>query len=293
MQLSLQKGPYTAVADTRGGELISFRDDAGTEYIWCGDPAYWPGRNPILFPIVGTLKDNRVRIGGQEYEMSRHGFARGSEFTVAERGEDFVVFELRENPDTLARYPFPFLLRVRHQLLDGGFATTFEVTNTGGAPMPFCVGAHTAFNCPLHSGERFEDYRLVFDREEDAGSLTLTAAGTLRPGAVIPILRGTDTIPLSHEPFDKLDTLIFDGLRSKGVRLVHKDSGRGVHMTFEDFPMIAFWTKSNANAPYLCLEPWHGCAAWDDESGEFSHKPHCITLSPGEGKALTYTVKTV
>lgn len=293
MQLFLQKGSYTAAADTRGGELISFRDGGGTEYIWRGDPACWSGRNPVLFPIVGTLKDGRVRINGQEYEMSRHGFARGSEFTVAEQGGDFAVFELRESPDTLARYPFPFLLRVRHQLLEGGFATTFEVVNTGGGPLPFCVGAHTAFNCPLHSGERFEDYRLVFDREEDSGSLALTGAGTLRPGGLVPILRGTDTIPLTHEPFDKLDTLIFDGLRSKGVKLVHKDTGRGVHMAFEDFPMIAFWTPANANAPFLCLEPWHGCAARDDESGEFSDKPYCITLGPGEGKSLTYTVKIV
>lgn len=293
MQLSLQKGTYTAAADTKGGELISFQDAAGTEYIWRGDPAYWSGRNPVLFPIVGSLKDGRVRFNGQEYGMSRHGFARDSEFTVAEQGGDFVVFELRESPDTLARYPFPFLLRVRHQLLEGGFATTFEVVNPGGAPLPFCVGAHTAFNCPLHAGERFEDYRLVFDQEENAGSLALTGAGTLRPGEPVPILCGTDTFPLSHEPFDKLDTLIFDGLRSKGVKLIHKDTGRGVHMAFEDFPMIAFWTKSNAGAPYLCLEPWHGCAARDDESGEFADKPHCIILRPGESKALTYTVRTI
>lgn len=293
MELSLQKGPYTAVLNTKGGELVSFKDADKTEYIWCGDPAYWSGRNPVLFPIVGTLKDGRVRINGQECKMARHGFARGSEFTVAEQGEDYAVFELRESPNTLAQYPFPFLLRVRHQLLEGGFSTTFEVVNTGDSPLPFCAGAHTAFNCPLHEGEHFDDYLLIFDQEEDSDSLALTPAGTLAPGKRVPILQQTDTIPLTHEPFDKLDTLIFDGLRSKGVRLVHKNTGRGVHMAFEDFPMIAFWTMSNANAPYICLEPWHGCAAWDDEGGEFSDKPHCITLRPGESRSLTYTVKTI
>ena len=293
MQLTLQKGSYQAAVDTKGGELVSFRDGAGTEYIWGGDPAYWSGRNPNLFPIVGSLKNGRVRIRGQEYEMARHGFARRSEFSVAEQGEDFVVFELRESPDTLAQFPFPFLLRVRHQLLEGGFATTFEVSNPGDTPLPFCVGAHTAFNCPMHDGERFEDYRLIFDQEEDSDSLALTPEGLLAPGKQVPILHQTDTIPLSHEPFDRLDTLIFDGLRSKGVKLVHKDTGHGVHMAFDDFPMIAFWTAANANAPYLCLEPWHGCAAWDDESGEFTDKPYCVTLQPGESRALTYTVKTV
>ena len=293
MQFTLQKGPYTAVAETKGGELVSFRDAAGTEYIWGGDPAYWSARNPNLFPFGGSFKNGRVRINGREYEMGRHGFARGSEFTAAEQGGDFVVFELRESADTLARYPFPFLLRVRHQLLEDGFATTFEVTNTGDTPLPFCAGAHTAFNCPLYAGERFEDYQLVFDQEEDSDSLALTPEGLLLPGKRVPILHGTDTIPLSHQPFDELDTLMFDGLRSKGVKLIHKGTGHGIHMAFKDFPRIAFWTKANANAPYICLEPWHGCAAWDDESGEFTDKPHCITLQPGESRTLGYSVKTV
>ena len=290
MQLTLHHGSYTATADTRGGELVSFRDGAGTEYIWCGDPKYWSGRNPILFPIVGNLKNGRVRIGGQEYKMARHGFAQKSEFSVAEQGEDFVVLQLRENPDTLAQYPFPFLLQVRHQLLEGGFSTTFEVTNTGDTPLPFCIGAHTAFNCPLHPGEDFRDYRLVFDEAEDADSLAPTAEGLLAPGRVVPLLRGTDTIALEHDLFDRLDTLVFDGLRSKGVRLLHRDTGCGVRMEFVGFPMIAFWTMPHANAPYICLEPWHGCAAWDNESGDFADKSHCITLQPGARREFHYTV---
>lgn len=293
MQFQLQKGPCTAVVDTRGGELVSFRDGGETQYIWGGDPAYWSGRNPVLFPIVGTLKNGRVRIQGREYEMGRHGFARGSEFTLAQQGEDYAVLELRESPDTLERYPFPFLLRVRHQLLEDGFSTTYEVENTGDAPLPFCVGAHTAFRCPMHDGERFEDYQLIFDQAEDSDSIALTGAGLISPHERVPILRGTDTIPLTHEPFDRLDTLIFDGLRSTGVRLVHKDTGHGVRMEYAGFPMVAFWTPANANAPFICLEPWHGCAAWDNESGEFADKPHCVTLRPGDSKALTYTVRTV
>ena len=128
-------------------------------------------------------------------------------------------------------------------------------------------------------------------RSEDSDALPLTPEGLLAPGPGAPLLRGTDTIPLSHEPFDRLDTLIFQGLRSKGVRLVHRDTGRGVRMEFGDFPMIAFWTMAHAQAPYLCLEPWYGCAAWDDESGRFQDKPHCITLQPGEKRVLSFTVK--
>lgn len=286
MQYTLHKGPLTAAVDTQGGELVSFRDGAGTEYIWGGDPAYWAGRNPILFPIVGSLKNGRVDIGGQSYEMGRHGFARGSQFTLAEQGEDFAVLELRDSPDTLARYPFPFLLRVRHALLEDGFSTSFEVSNPGGAPLPFCIGAHTAIRCPLLGGERFEDYELVFDQPEDADTLLLTPQGLLRGGGREPMLRG-GKVTLDYETFRRLDTLIFQGLRSQRVSLLHKETGRGVSLDFRGFPMIAFWTKPGA--PFLCMEPWHGCAAYTGETGRFQDKPHALTLAPGEWKELTYT----
>ena len=290
MRIELKRGAHTAAVETKGGELVSFRDEQGVEYIWGGDPKSWQGRNPNLFPIVGNLKDGRVSIGGRSYEMARHGFARQSEFTVAEQGEDHVVLELRHSPETLERYPYPFVLRVRHQLTGTGFSTQFEVQAPGEEELLFCVGAHTGINCPLREGERFEDYRLVFDQVEDIQPMIPTAQGLL-DGERGPGLDHTDTLPLDHAVFDRVDTLIFEGLRSKGVTLRHNDGGRGVHMEFEEFPRIAFWTMPNAGAPYLCLEPWHGCAAWEDESGDFADKPHVIRLAPGEVKKLSYTVE--
>lgn len=293
MELTLRRNGLTARADTMGGELVSLRDRQGTEYIWGGDPAYWSGRNPVLFPIVGSLKDGRVDIGGRTFEMARHGFARQSEFTVAGRGEDFVEFELRESEETLRQYPFPFSLRVRHELLENGFSTRFTAANTGGAPMPFCIGAHTAFRCPLEEGERFEDYRLVFDESEDAAFAHPGPGGCLLHGENGPALDHTDTIALDHAVFDRVDTLIYEGLRSKTVRLCHRETGRGVRVDFSQFSMVAFWTMPGKAAPYICIEPWQGCAAFDNESGRFEDKPHCVTLAPGEEKALTYTVSLV
>lgn len=290
MQAQLQHGQVRAVVDTKGGELISLKDANGTEYIWSGDPAYWSGRNPILFPIVGKLAGGTARTKKGSCTMPQHGFGRRSEFSVAESGEDYIVFSLHENDETLAQYPYPFLLLVRHQLTDQGFFTEFEVKNTGTEPLPFCIGAHTAFRCPLHDGETFEDYRLVFDHAETASSLLLTPAGAFDHAHTLPVLSQADTIPLDHKVFDARDTLAFDGLRSKGVRLVHKSSGHGVHMEFADFPMIAFWTMPNVSAPYICLEPWHGCAAFDNDSGIFEEKPYCMILASGESKKLRYTV---
>lgn len=290
MRIELKRGAHSAVVDTMGGELVSFKDGQGTEYIWGGDAKSWPGQNPNLFPVVGNLMDGKVRVDGKAYGMARHGFARGSEFAVAEQGADYAVMELRQSPETLERYPFEFVFRVRHQLTAGGFCTQFEVRNPGKKDLLFCVGAHTGINCPLRAGERFEDYRLVFDEVEDAQCILPSAQGYLSAGRE-HILDRTDTIALDHAVFDRIDTIILEGLRSKGVTLRHKDGGRGVHMDFGEFPMVAFWTMPHANAPYLCLEPWHGCAALEGESGELADKPHIIRLAPGGEKKLGYAIE--
>ena len=289
MEIELRKGALRALVETIGGELVSLRDGEDREYIWGGDPAFWTGRNPVLFPVVGSLKDGKTAFGGKTYEMGRHGFARRSEFSMAERGVDFVVFRLRESADTLAQYPFPFSLKVRHRLLDDGFETAFTVENTGSGPMPFCVGAHTAFRCPLTAEERFEDYRIVFGQPEALDSHLLNPAGILQREKTTRFMDGGDSFALDYEVFRQVDTMIFDGLRSKTVRLVGGKSGRGVEMAFDGFPMLAFWTKPGAE--FICLEPWQGCAAFDDESGEFTDKPYCVTLDPEEKKTLAYQVR--
>ena len=284
MTFELKKGNLRATARTLGGELVSLKDEKGREYIWEGDPAFWAGQNPVLFPIVGSLKDGKVDIGGKIYEMGRHGFARGAEFTPAEQGEDFVTLELRENEETLKCYPFPFSLKVTHRLLEDGFSTTFAVTNTGSVPMPFCAGGHTAVRIP--EGERFEDFDLVFDMPEQADSHLLNAQGIIRHDGRKPMLDGS-RIALNYDDFAQMDTIIFSMLRSGNVSLVHRETGRGVRLDFHQFPMVAFWTKPGA--PFLCLEPWQGCAAWDNESGKFEDKPFCAVLQPGSEKNLTYS----
>ncbi len=286
MNISLSGGGLRAAVRTLGGELISLRDRNETEYIWQGDPAFWSGQNPILFPIVGSLSGGKVDVDGKPFEMARHGFARRSEFTLVDQGADYAVLELRETPETLAQFPFPFILQVRHRLLENGFSTAFSVENPGSSPLPFCIGAHTAIRCPLLDGERFEDYELAFSCPEDGGTLLLTPQGLLQDKEPEPMLRG-GKVPLDYAAFQRLDTLIFQGLRSRSVSLRHKASGRSVSLDFRDFPMVAFWTKPGA--PFLCMEPWHGCAAYENEPGPFRDKPHVIVLAPGERRELAYT----
>ena len=290
MQFELSYNGLRAQVESLGGELVSLTDPSGTEYIWCGNSAYWSGRNPVLFPIVGRLRNGVTTFDGIPYEMAQHGFARRQEFAVIDRADDHVVFELRENEESLSRYPFPFSLQVRHQLDEKGFTTEFRVKNTGRAPMPFCIGAHTAFRCPLQEGEQFEDYQIVFDHPETASMILLNEEALISHTLREPLLANQDRFTLDYSVFDRLDTIILEGLRSTGVALLHKDTGRGVHMSYDGFPMIAFWTPGHKKAPFICLEPWHGCAAVDSESGDFLEKRHCITLQPGESKVLRYVV---
>lgn len=290
MRVELAHGGLSAAVETHGGELVSLRDSRGVEYIWGGDPAFWPGRNPLLFPIVGGLRGGTIRFDGRPCTMPRHGFARDNEFKLVEQGQTCAVLELRENEHTLRQYPYPFSLRVTHCLAENGFSTSFRVENTGDKSMPFCIGAHTAFRCPLREGERFEDYEVVFDRPEDIDLILLTPEGLLSHDRREPFLSGQGGCALDRADFARLDTIILEGLRSTGVSLRHRETGRGVRMEFAGFPMMALWTRADPPAPFLCLEPWHGCGALDNESGEFADKPHCVTLAPGERWELGYSV---
>ncbi|MEM1485729.1 aldose 1-epimerase family protein [Oscillospiraceae bacterium PP1C4] len=288
MQVELNTKTGKAILDTHGGELVSYRDIKNIEYIWQGDAAYWSGRNPHLFPIVGELKDGKSQINGQVYEMARHGFARNSEFTVIEQGTDYAVLELRENEETLKKYPFQFQLRVKHELTESGFETSFMIKNTGDEDMPFCIGAHTAFNCAMHEGSHFEDYLLMFDQSEDIPSFV-----SYPDGRQTAVAGSEKTIPLHHEIFDAIDTLVFEQLNSTGVSLVHHQTGHGVRMDFDGFPIVAFWTKPNSDAPYICIEPWIGHGEESFSTGKFIDKPYLVTLPPQQELSRSYRVSVL
>lgn len=288
MQVELKYKGQTAIVETKGGELVSYRDANGVEYIWNGDERYWSGRNPLLFPVVGAVPDNKIEVGGISYPMPKHGFARWHEFSLITQEESWCELELCSDAETLQQYPFAFSLRVRQALENEGFTTTISVYNPGKAELPFCVGAHPAFHCPLRAGERYEDYILKFDAcesppiwwstlSEDSRS-RLTEEGVFTP---------------EHRMFDRLDAVIFEGLKSHRVSLVNRKTGRGLQLNFSDFPVLAFWSMPHKNAPFLCIEPWHGYPGVVGEQRELREKRHCILLAPGETRRLHYSVMTI
>jgi galactose mutarotase-like enzyme len=290
MELQLKNGAMRATVTDAGAELISLTDGHGMEYIWNGDAAYWAGRNPVLFPIVGNLAEGKVNIKGETYHMGRHGFARNNVFAVAAQGENFVEYQLVSSEATKEKYPYDFDFRVKHTLHENGFTTAFTVINIGEEVLPYCVGAHTAFRCPMKDGEQFSDYEIYFPEEENCPTRLLNANGNIRGEETLPMLESTCVLPLDYAPFAQLDTLIFDSLKSKSVTLRHKTEGHGVTMEFADFPLMAFWTNGGKQAPYICIEPWMGHAAVVGESGNMEDKPYVMKLQPGESKTLAYTV---
>ena len=264
MLIHIKNENETAAIDTLGAELVSFMGDDGFEHIWQGDKTYWGGHAPVLFPIVGALRDNRTCINGEWYEMKRHGVARHEEFTVTEQGEDYVTLQLTANEETKKQYPFDFVLTVSYYLTGSSITTKFTVKNADTKPMPFCIGGHPGFNIPIQSDEVFEDYDIVFEVDD------------------------TDTIPLQHSLFYR-DALVFENLNSTCVSLKSRQSGRGVMMEFSGFPMLGIWSAAN-DGPYVALEPWTGCATAVQEDDVFEKKHGMRTLQPGEEAEYAYTV---
>ena len=288
MRYQIENGGFTAQADTLGAQLVSLRD-GDFEALWTGDPAYWAGQAPVLFPMVGALRGGRALLGGQWVEMGQHGFARRREFTLTAQERDRVAFTLRADEDTRRMYPFDFALTVAYTLTGDGIITELVVENLGGDPMPFAIGGHPGFHIPVGEDARFEDYTIVFEKEEDQRCPAIVMGqGLIDPSATAFTLRGRE-IPLRHDLFYR-DALVFEGLRSQWVAVVNKATGRGVEMDFSGFPLLGIWSAAN-DGPYVCLEPWTGCATRTDEGDEFEKKKGMTLLPPGETRRYRFGVR--
>lgn len=286
--ITLKSGNTTAVIATKGAEMISFKDDHGREVIWQADPSVWAGHAPILFPICGTLKDDKVSIDGEVYSITKHGFCRKAEFEVAKVGDDFVDLVYSSNDTTRQMYPFEFEFHVIYTIRENGFRTDFVVENKSERVMPFTVGGHPAFIVPMEEGAAFTDYQLVFPCQEEGRSM-LVPGGMIDGDEIIPLENGT-TLPLRHDWFDERDTLVFTEMNSRSVDLVHKVSGKGLRISYPKMEVLAVWTNPIVHGDYVCLEPWHGTPAWVNESGRFKDKPFVTLLEPGRSHQCGYDV---
>ena len=292
-EIQLRYNGTAATVRQKGAQITSFRGTDGREVIWQADPKVWPQHAPVLFPVCGSVRDGRINIAGKPYPMTKHGFTRNPEFAVAHAGEDFVDLVLTPTEESKLMYPFDFAFHVTYRLFDNGYTTTFLVENRSDRVMPLCVGGHPGFICPMEPGAAFEDYRLVFAKAE-SGENTLAPGGYLVDGAErLDELQDGRVLPLSHALFDARDALIFAGLNSRSVDLVHRVSGRGLRFDFPKMEVLAVWTMPNANADYICLEPWHGMPGRVQDSDTFEDKPYLTLLDPGKVYTAWFTTTLI
>ncbi len=261
-----------------GAELQNIIKNAqNTEYLWQGDAAHWARRSPVLFPIVGALKDGYFTVEGERYAMGQHGFARDAHFALKERRNNALTFELASSKETLEHYPFDFALCIQYILKQHSLTICYSVTNTGESVLPFSIGAHPAFNCPLYPSEKRSDYSLVFEKKE-VQKRQLLESGT-RTGETRLVLEDEDVLSISDELFEE-DALVFQGLRSKEITLQRK-SEPVLTMEFEGFPYFGIWSKSSAS-PFICLEPWYGIADHMNHNHVLAEKEGIIALASGD-----------
>ncbi len=294
MNNEIKSARASLTASTLGGELISYKLD-GKEYVWEGIPEYWASHAPVLFPTVGATIDGSVKFEGVSYPLQKHGFARRQEFKFVGATENSLVYELTDNAETKELYPYSFKLIITHTLNDDGFSTTFKVVNTDTKTIRFCIGGHPAFRCPMNEGEQFSDYKLVFEKTENEDVIYTTNYGGGYIDASLPAvdkLRGTNEWELRHEDYD-VDVLLTKKLESRKVKLVNKNTGKGIEFDFNGFNALGVWTPPLKKAPFVCLEPWNGLPAHLDETGNFEDKPYVIELAVGNEYSVGYKVKVL
>lgn len=276
---TLDNGVIRITVADRGAELKSLTElGDGTEYIFDGNPTWWKYSSPILFPIVGKVRDGKYRAEGKEFSLPQHGFARTSDFWLVDAETDAITFALESNAATLAVYPYRFRLELSYKLIGREVKFVWRVINTDEREIYFSIGAHPAICCPIAYRENFTDCYLKFNRPEKSSRLVLTAEGLTHER--IPTLDGTE-LALNYDLF-KGDALIFDDLKSDEISVCSRKSSKRLTVRAKGFPYWGIWTPDRGGAPFVCIEPWHGHADYVDFDGELKDKEGIRALGVGE-----------
>ena len=271
----------------QGAELTSLvKKETGMEYLWQADPTFWGRHAPVLFPIIGRLKEDQFVVGERKFTMKQHGLARNMEFRMVKRNKASLTFELTNSADTLIQYPYVFRLRIQYVLYENLFMTVYEVYNPSENPIYFSIGGHPAFRCPLNEGEKRSDYQLVFEYLEIAQTQRLD--GGIRNGTTELIIDNDKKLPITDNLFDE-DALIFKQLASEKVTLQKGETPIWT-FDFKDFPYLGIWSK-NRESSFVCIEPWFGIADKKSHNHQFTTKEGIIKLDGGKTFDCIYTVE--
>jgi galactose mutarotase-like enzyme len=273
-------GGWRAEINPQGAELSRLQARDGSDLLWDGDPAFWTGRAPILFPIVGALNGNSYRYRGETYPLAKHGFARHSRFDILDAGDDRVLLRLAASETTREIYPFGFQLDLTFTVAGDALTLSASVANLGKQDMPFSFGFHPALRWPLDPGGERDNARILFDLPEPEPVQRIDAAGLIARSEPSPV---EDRCLALRDALFTDDALIFAPAASRGVTYgAHPDgvAGRQLRVEFPRFPDLGIWTKPGAG--YICIEPWQGHADPAGFTGDIFAKPGVLRLQPGD-----------
>ncbi|MDI1354042.1 MAG: aldose 1-epimerase family protein [bacterium] len=285
MNVQIESENLTVLVNHRGAELCSVKNKSLLEYIWTANKDVWPRHSPVLFPIVGKLRNDAYSYLSKEYRMTQHGFARDLDFDLVQHAANSCTFELRSNPDTKRNYPFEFLFQIAYLLEENTLSTEFRVVNLSPQNMLFSVGAHPGFNCPLLPGESFEDY--FFDLEKSSYEIRELDNGLRLPNKKTLSAPHTKLF-LSSSLFDK-DALVFEGHQLNSVTLRSLTSHHSIRLDCAGWPYFGLWSKK-ACRQFVCMEPWYGIADQTSSEGNLAKKEGIIVLPAGEEHLCSYSL---
>lgn len=286
---TLKNDILTVEVSGHGAELTSIRKGS-TEYLWQADPAFWGRHSPVLFPIVGSVWEKRYRVEGEEYELGQHGFARDMDFTLVNATETEVRYRLESTPETLAKYPWPFVLEIAYRLHDGNLDVIWEVSNPCTEEMFFQIGAHPAFCYPDYDPQTMERGFLSFDRNEGLECIRIKEKGCVDAETRYPLEVPQDgLLPLTRETFDAIDTIMLQDSQIGKVTLHRADGSPWLSLSF-DAPVVGIWSPPTKNAPFICIEPWYGRCDRAGYEGDYREKDWINRLGAGETFRSVYTI---
>jgi galactose mutarotase-like enzyme len=278
---TISNSNLTAQINHFGAELFSLKNSKNKEYIWEGNPEFWGKHSPILFPIVGTLKNNSYFHNGKEYHLPRHGFAREMEFKLIEKTKKSATFSLFSSIETRKVYPFDFELQICYSLEENKLNIDYKVINKNDFMMPFSIGAHPAFALTGN----FENYSLEFQQQE------ILKYHLLEDGL---ISNSTNEIPLDNRQLGlnyllfENDALVLKKLESKSITII-QNTVPLLKVNFTDFPNLGIWTVKNG--PFLCIEPWFGYSDTLEVYDELSKKEGIQLLEKNETFESNFSVE--
>ena len=271
-----------------GAELQSiYHKEHKLEYMWDANPAFWSKKSPVLFPIVGGLRNNTYTFEGKSYQLNRHGFAREKDFEVTAQSDNSITFTLSADEETLQAYPFHFRFSVIYLLVQNNLQVTYEVINTGNDKMYFSVGAHPAFTVPLVGGNAFKDHYLLFSDHETVGKWPLSPEGLIETASV-SLLENENRLPLTKELFYG-DALVLKGLKSNSISILNHKNDHGLKFSYTNFPFMGIWSFKDAD--FVCIEPWCGIADSVNASGAITEKEGINILSANEVFTRSWNVE--